>query len=168
MIHLGSIQGLNCVSDLLNRQRDEEDEPEGRKRKNLSDLVRIPRVRIRSAAAAEARHRVRAALLGSGWGLLESLMSFETLHREALPSALKATLRDYQHAGYSWACSSFIATASGQPVADDMGLGKTLQTITLLAAIKEGVVKPLAHDEQDRRPHLLVVPPTLLFNGSTR
>jgi non-specific serine/threonine protein kinase len=45
-----------------------------------------------------------------------------------------------------------------------MGLGKTLQTIALFAAIKEGIVKPLSGDATDRRPHLLVVPPTLLFN----
>src|SRR3989304_3441561 len=42
-----------------------------------------------------------------------------------------------------------------------MGLGKTLQAISLLAGIKEGMVKPAsaAHG-----PHLLVLPPSLLFN----
>ncbi|MBL9146719.1 MAG: DEAD/DEAH box helicase [Verrucomicrobiaceae bacterium] len=162
VIDLSSIQGLSRVSDLLHRQRDEEDEPEHRKRKSLSDLVRIPRVRILDWLLLQ-KHGIECELPASERSVLESLMTFETLHREALPTALKATLRDYQHAGYSW-LAFLYRHGFGGCLADDMGLGKTLQTITLLAAIKEGVVKPLAHDEQDRRPHLLVVPPTLLFN----
>jgi non-specific serine/threonine protein kinase len=88
-------------------------------------------------------------------------MSFESLDREPLPQ-LKITPRDYQHAGYSW-MAFLYRHGFGACLADDMGLGKTLQTIILLAAIKEGLVKPLA-DDGVRRPHLLVVPPSLLFN----
>src|SRR4030067_3294629 len=42
-----------------------------------------------------------------------------------------------------------------------MGLGKTLQAISLLVGIKEGTVNPAS---MSHGPHLLVLPPSLLFN----
>lgn len=49
----------------------------------------------------------------------------------------------------------------GACLADDMGLGKTVQTITFLAGLTEGII-PSAQTE--RLAHLIVVPPSLLFN----
>jgi non-specific serine/threonine protein kinase len=42
-----------------------------------------------------------------------------------------------------------------------MGLGKTLQAICLFAGIKEGIIQP---PEPVHGPHLVVLPPSLLFN----
>lgn len=162
VIDLSSMHGLNRLNDILQRQRDEEATPAERKRKELSELVRIPRVRILDWLLLQ-KHGIECELPETERGVLDSLLSFETLQREALPAQLKATLRDYQHAGYSW-MAFLYRHGFGGCLADDMGLGKTLQTITLFAAIKEGIVKPLAGDGAEKRPHLLVVPPTLLFN----
>ena len=92
--------------------------------------------------------------------MFSALANFETLPEVALPKKLKATLRPYQHQGYAWL--AFLYTHRfGACLADDMGLGKTLQTIALLAAIKEGVV---ASASRGKLPHLVVVPSSLVFN----
>ncbi len=53
-----------------------------------------------------------------------------------LPKKLKATMRPYQHEGFSWLV--FLHNMkSGGVLADDMGLGKTLEAIALLAWIKQ-------------------------------
>lgn len=49
----------------------------------------------------------------------------------AVPVALKATLRPYQHKGFEWMVL-LSRIGAGACLADDMGLGKTLQTITFL------------------------------------
>lgn len=158
VIDMTSLDGLTRMSDMLGRQRGELGDKN--KRKDLTELVRIPRVRMLDWLML-AKHGIECELPESERGVLDSLMSFESLDREPLPQ-LKITPRDYQHAGYSW-MAFLYRHGFGACLADDMGLGKTLQTIILLAAIKEGLVKPLAEDGV-RRPHLLVVPPTLLFN----
>ena len=43
-----------------------------------------------------------------------------------------------------------------------MGLGKTVQAITFLAGLAEGRITPSLRD--GTLPHLIVVPPSLLFN----
>jgi hypothetical protein len=49
----------------------------------------------------------------------------------SLPSDLRATLREYQLAGYQWLCR-MSELSLGVCLADDMGLGKTVQLIALL------------------------------------
>lgn len=93
-------------------------------------------------------------------GVLDALQHFETIPRQPLPSGLRAELREYQQHGYDWLCFLYRHRFGGC-LADDMGLGKTLQTITLLAALQDGT---LARQDKEGRPHLLVLPPTLLFN----
>ncbi|PTN07782.1 DEAD/DEAH box helicase [Mangrovibacterium marinum] len=53
----------------------------------------------------------------------------------AVPRNLQATLRSYQHQGFSWMYNLFENQLGGC-LADDMGLGKTLQTLTLLLKLK--------------------------------
>jgi len=57
------------------------------------------------------------------------------LEQAAVPSNLKATLRAYQHEGFSWMYKLHLNQFGGC-LADDMGLGKTLQTLTLLLKLK--------------------------------
>jgi len=53
----------------------------------------------------------------------------------AVPTNLQATLRSYQHEGFSWMYNLY-ENQFGGCLADDMGLGKTLQTLTLLLKLK--------------------------------
>lgn len=79
---------------------------------------------------------------------------FESIKEVNIPKTLKATLRDYQKQGLNW-LHFLDEFGFGGCLADDMGLGKTIQVIAFLLSLKEA--KP-------RRPHLIVVPTTLIAN----
>lgn len=68
-----------------------------------------------------------------------------------LPENLEAELRDYQNVGYQW-FKSLSHYHLGGILADDMGLGKTLQTIAYLLS------------EPSDRPHLVIVPSSVVYN----
>jgi len=72
----------------------------------------------------------------------------------ALPAAVKATLRDYQLAGFRWLCL-LDEMGWGGCLADDMGLGKTLQTLCFLQHVVE---------HYPGETHLVVCPTSLLYN----
>ncbi len=69
------------------------------------------------------------------------------------PTKVKATLRSYQQQGVKW-LSYLHKHQLGGCLADDMGLGKTLQTIVLLSQVYP----------KQKKPTLIVMPRTLLFN----
>lgn len=69
--------------------------------------------------------------------LLSSLSAHKAVLQVPVPEGLKATLRPYQHDGFSW-LAFMHKTRTGGVLADDMGLGKTLQTIALLLWTKAG------------------------------
>lgn len=73
-----------------------------------------------------------------------------------LPSGINATLRPYQHRGFSWMYKN-AKLGLGSLLADDMGLGKTLQVITTLLKFKEEGLLTKA-------PALVIAPTTLLSN----
>ncbi|MBL9113535.1 MAG: DEAD/DEAH box helicase [Verrucomicrobiaceae bacterium] len=153
VIDIESISALARVKRVIAVQAGEADDEQ--------ELLQIPRLRILDWLSLR-KHGVHCDIPQEDQALLESLLQFDQLQREPLPS-VKATLRPYQHDGYSW-LAFLYRHGFGACLADDMGLGKTLQTITLLAAIKEGIVQPLSQTDGKPRPHLLVLPPTLLFN----
>lgn len=70
-------------------------------------------------------------------------------------SKRKGTMRDYQIEGLNWIVNLYIQGINGI-LADEMGLGKTLQTISVLAYLREfmGI----------NGPHLVVVPKSTLGN----
>jgi non-specific serine/threonine protein kinase len=87
-------------------------------------------------------------------GLLADLQRPEG-SREADPGkALKGTLRPYQRAGAAWLLL-LTRLGLGGCLADDMGLGKTIQVLALLLVLQR---------DGARKPHLLVVPASLLGN----
>lgn len=133
--------------------------PGGGKKKGRHELVRIPRLQILDALALR-RQGVRVRLPEEDERVLGSLLAFDTLPAQELPPDLHCTLRPYQHRGYDW-LAFLYAHKLGACLADDMGLGKTVQTIALLAALKSGTVPPRF---PEGHPHLVVVPPSLLFN----
>jgi len=85
----------------------------------------------------------------------QQLYSPELIQPPALPPGLKAELRPYQIAGYTWI--SFLERYGlGGILADDMGLGKTLQTLTMLMAYH--------HEHPEAPPSLVIVPTSVVYN----
>ncbi|SOV13551.1 helicase SRCAP, putative [Plasmodium gaboni] len=76
-------------------------------------------------------------------------------HLTKIPPIIKATLRDYQHAGLHWLLYLYKNNINGI-LADEMGLGKTLQCISLLSY--------LAYYLNIWGPHLVIVPTSILIN----
>lgn len=66
--------------------------------------------------------------------LLEEILT-PSFRKFPIPKGIHATLRPYQHIGFSWLASLYEDRLGGC-LADDMGLGKTLQTITFLQHLK--------------------------------
>lgn len=75
-----------------------------------------------------------------------------------VPSAVRASLRQYQHVGFEW--MSFLRDYSlGGILADDMGLGKTLQAIAVIARARE--LDPTGE------PLLVVAPTSVVHNWAS-
>jgi non-specific serine/threonine protein kinase len=129
--------------------------------KKHQEVVRVPRLAILDWVALR-RSGVRVRLPPEDEAILSRLLRFEGIPERPLPRGLKAKLRPYQRDGYLW-LAFLYEHRFGACLADDMGLGKTLQAIALLAGIRAGTVHVPGAD-RTRRPHLVVVPPSLLFN----
>jgi superfamily II DNA or RNA helicase len=132
----------------------------GKKSENKS-IAEVSRLRILDLLEMR-RLGMKCHLPPEEEAILESLQRHTTIEPPPLPSALRATLRDYQISGYAWMCFLYRHRFGGC-LADDMGLGKTLQTICFLAALHERIIPPHAPRAQTG-PHLIVLPPTLIFN----
>lgn len=131
----------------------------GTKKRKKGEVVRIPRLQILDWLVLR-RHGVTVRLSSEDERIFASLASFERIPPSPLPGGLQATLRHYQEDAFHWL--AFLYTHRfGACLADDMGLGKTVQAISLLAALHEGRIPSRAPEP---RPHLIVVPPSLLFN----
>ena len=85
--------------------------------------------------------------------LMKGLMDTKEI---ALPQHLNATLRPYQHRGFSWMYHN-MQIGFGSILADDMGLGKTIQAIALILKLKE-------ENRLTDGKVLIVVPTGLLTN----
>ncbi len=72
-----------------------------------------------------------------------------------LPADLRATLRPYQRAGYTW-LSFLYDNGLGGVLADDMGLGKTVQALALICKARE--------DKPGGPPFLVVAPTSVVGN----
>ncbi len=104
---------------------------------------------------------------------LERLRDFAEIESFPLPAGFNGTLRPYQQAGYDW--MNFLRQYRfGGCLADDMGLGKTVMTLAMLQGRKEAGQVDMANETLDRqppdcrpairRPSLLVMPTSLLYN----
>ena len=85
------------------------------------------------------------------WQQQLSRLEAREQHRPAVPSTLKAELRDYQIDGFCW-LSRLAQWGVGACLADDMGLGKTLQALALLLERASG------------GPQLVVAPTSVTHN----
>jgi len=87
------------------------------------------------------------------------LKKFDGVKPKNAPRSFQGDLREYQQQGLGWL--NFLREFRlGGCLADDMGLGKTIQVLSLLEARR---TRRLKKDEQ-RRPSLVVVPKSLVFN----
>ena len=85
------------------------------------------------------------------WRELLQRLHSAAAYEPKVPRALKATLRDYQVAGFQW-LARLAHWGAGACLADDMGLGKTVQALALLLhRVKSG-------------PALVVAPTSVGFN----
>ncbi len=87
------------------------------------------------------------------------LRSFEGVVAADAPQGFVGTLRRYQQEGLGWL--NFLREFRfGGCLADDMGLGKTVQVLALLESRRNEPVP----EGQTRKPSLVVVPKSLVFN----
>ena len=90
----------------------------------------------------------------------QGLLDFKDVSPMAEPPGFVGTLRPYQRDGLGW--FDFLARMGfGGCLADDMGLGKTIQVLALLQA---RAASGGNGDMAGRRPSLVVVPKSLVFN----
>jgi superfamily II DNA or RNA helicase len=122
------------------------------------EVVRVPRLQILDWITLR-RSGVRVLLSPEDERIIESLTNFQSIPTRSVPN-LHAVLRNYQREGYGW-LAFLYEHRFGACLADDMGLGKTIQAIALIAGLKEGLI---ASDLPPEAPHLVVVPPSLIFN----
>lgn len=87
-----------------------------------------------------------------------------------VPAGLHAELRPYQRAGLDWLAFLYEHRLGGV-LADDMGLGKTLQTLALVAHVREQEARAHVREQEARagsggavRPFLVVVPTSVVQN----
>jgi hypothetical protein len=90
----------------------------------------------------------------------QELGQFAGVEPQAAPSGFHGELRPYQEAGLGWL--GFLRRFGfGGCLADDMGLGKTVQVLAHLEVLRAASAKT-----KTRRPSLVVVPKSLVWNWS--
>ncbi|MFQ5543160.1 MAG: DEAD/DEAH box helicase [Nitrospiria bacterium] len=124
------------------------------------EIVQVPKLQILDWILLR-RQGVRVRLSEEDEALMNRLTRFDKVEKIRVPRNLKATLRAYQKEGLDWLAFLYGARL-GACLADDMGLGKTIQAISLLAVLKENILETTV--QNINTPHLIVVPPSLLFN----
>ncbi|MGC9452149.1 MAG: SNF2-related protein [Oceanipulchritudo sp.] len=125
---------------------------EGKKGKAWS----IPRLQILDWIELR-KQGVTVRLPPEAEAIFTRLQDLRDIPQRPVPKALSARLRDYQKRGFDW-LAFLYENRFGACLADDMGLGKTVQAITFLLWLKE------RKRHVSKAPHLVLVPPTLLFN----
>ncbi|MCG3176588.1 MAG: hypothetical protein MOGMAGMI_01546 [Candidatus Omnitrophica bacterium] len=130
------------------------------RRRSADDPVRIDRLELLDWVRLRSRG-VEITLPAEDEARVQRLLRFERIEPKEPPSSFRGLLRDYQKTGYDW-LAFLYEHRLGACLADDMGLGKTVQAIAFLGGLKEGKIK--LHAGVSGLPHLLVVPPTLIFN----
>jgi superfamily II DNA or RNA helicase len=96
---------------------------------------------------------VRKILENQDKSLTENLLSYPEY---PVPSTIKAELRPYQRAGFSWLIER-LNMSGGALLADDMGLGKTIQSIASIECLFE-------KDASNERSVLVIATTSLLGN----
>ncbi len=156
MIEISSVQTLQKLQGILDNQKkkanaDDEDDFVTCNRLQILDWIGLQSSGVTINMPDEYKH------------VIQSLCEFDRVPAVKLTGVLEGVLRDYQKKGVEW-LAFLYKHRFGACLADDMGLGKTIQVIAFLGLLKEGRVESLEDyiDESDK--HLIVVPPSLIFN----
>jgi SNF2-related domain/Helicase conserved C-terminal domain/SWIM zinc finger len=89
----------------------------------------------------------------------DRIREFNGIQRIAPAKSFKGKLRGYQKDGHDWL--HFLREFGlGGCLADDMGLGKTIQVLAMLETRRQSQIEA----NEPRKPSLLVVPKSLVFN----
>ncbi len=131
---------------------------------NENDLYNISR-HFEKSRPLKPMEILRTAIVGEYEGapvllsgeVKQAISEIISWNNQVIPEKITATLRPYQHRGYSWLYNN-SKIGFGSIIADDMGLGKTLQVITFFQKLKDDNLI------SDRHRCLVVVPTGLLFN----
>ncbi|MEO1335077.1 MAG: DEAD/DEAH box helicase, partial [Myxococcota bacterium] len=137
-------QWAKIGEDLRQRLRDLE--PHLRREKDELAVTPAAAEALESLGTASAEF-VRSVRWKANLDRLEAAKSAD----DTPPPDLKATLRDYQLAGFRW-MNRLATWGLGACLADDMGLGKTLQALAILAA------------RATQGPQLVVAPTSVVYN----
>lgn len=130
-----------------------------KEKREKREIIQVPRMQILDWVALR-KEGVHIKLPEEDERLIRHLTQLEKIESITTPRNLIAKLRPYQKEGLDW-LAFLYQHRFGAILADDMGLGKTLQSIALLAAVQEKIIPVVT---RQKYPHLIVVPPTLLFN----
>lgn len=132
------------------RKRARKDDDTNIKQTLLDDLLN------KSAAFSEILTKKTEALGRVGSGFDGKTLGEHDLVMAKQPKCMiGGTMRDYQLEGLTWMYEVCSQGLSGI-LADEMGLGKTIQTISLIALLRE--------QEQYLGPHLIIAPLSTLSN----
>ncbi|MDT7042083.1 DEAD/DEAH box helicase [Candidatus Nitronereus thalassa] len=154
VVHIFPVQTQEAIQAFSSFYQQEQ-AAQGKKR----EWVRVPRLQIFDWIALR-KQGVKISLPPEDEAMIDRLMHLEHIEMPPLPQRLNATLRAYQKNGYGW-LAFLYQHRFGACLADDMGLGKTVQAISLFGGIKEGIIPAITNQPA---PHLVVLPPSLLFN----
>lgn len=121
--------------------------------KHFSETKELNAFQLLRAALSGEYKGAKIGLTDEVRDLIDELTNFSEIE---LPKSINATLRPYQHRGFSWMYRN-AKIGFGSVLADDMGLGKTLQVITTILKYKEDGLL-------DKEKALVVAPTGLLTN----
>lgn len=118
------------------------------------ELINIPKINFTEVADLFEKAELSAEVQNEIKNYTAQFSRAGNIPAVAVPSTLKAQLRDYQKEGLNWL--NFLDNYNfGGCLADDMGLGKTLQIIAFILSQRE---------KHGHTTNLIVVPTSLLFN----
>lgn len=121
--------------------------------KHFTDTKELTAFQMLRAALSGEYQGAKIGLTNEVQELIDELTNVQEI---PLPKGINASLRPYQHRGYSWMYRN-ARIGFGSVLADDMGLGKTLQVITTLLKYKEDGLL-------EKEKALVVAPTGLLAN----
>jgi superfamily II DNA or RNA helicase len=128
----------------------------------VDDLLKIPKSNFTSISTLFDESMLDQAVTKELAVYSTLLSNFNGIPEVAIPTGLKATLRDYQYQGLKWL--NFLDDYNfGACLADDMGLGKTIQIIAFILSQRDKL-KSKTRNNKFNNTNLIVVPTSLLFN----
>jgi superfamily II DNA or RNA helicase len=131
----------------------------------LQDGSEKPQIsRYQSSLWAELTELADNTEQANAWrASVSGLLELQSVAPVPLPTEIQATLRPYQHEGFTWLAFLWQHQLGGV-LADDMGLGKTLQTLALITHAVAASSRAAAAPTSTTSPFLVVAPTSVVSN----